>query len=60
MKRNRFNLVCIILSMILLGANIAAVSYTHLDVYKRQLYVNCKAPGGYTVGPDGSWTGETD
>ena len=24
MKRNRFNLVCIILSMILLGANIAA------------------------------------
>lgn len=36
--------------------------YFETDPGKNQgaLYVNCKAPGGYTVGPDGSWTGETD
>ena len=36
--------------------------YFETDPGKNQgaLYVNCKAPGGYPVGPDGSWTGETD
>lgn len=36
--------------------------YFETDPGKNQgkLYVNCKTPGGYTVGPDGSWTGETD